>query len=118
MRALQVANISDEGKPYAELIVSGKKTWEIRNRNTRIRGRIGIVFGDKLVGTVEIVRTIGPASPEYLATFPHHMSTLERMRRYAKGRPLYAWVLKNAKKFKKPIGIKLRYVNKYDWVRL
>jgi len=116
-----VTNISNSGKPYARLIVDGSKTWEIRNRNTRIRGRIGIVFEDRILGTVVIKSVNGPLTPFKLAKYPYHMSTLKRLRRYCRcshRNSLYAWVLTGAKKFDKPKRVKVSFFNAYDWVRI
>ena len=43
--------------PYARAVVQGSKTWEIRNHNTTVRGRIGIAeIGSHLViGSVNVV---------------------------------------------------------------
>lgn len=50
---------------YGSLILSGKKTWELRNRNTRKRGRISIANSgtEKKYGEVDIVEAI-PLSKE------------------------------------------------------
>lgn len=49
-------------EPYAERIVSGIKTWEMRGRATRIRGLIGIIAGGTgtIVGVATLVDCLGP----------------------------------------------------------
>lgn len=46
--------------PYARLIVQGRKTWELRSKATKIRGRIGIAeAGSKaVIGEVDLTGCI------------------------------------------------------------
>ncbi len=93
-------------EPYASLIVEGKKTWEIRKHPTRVRGRIGIVNRGQVLGSVEIVGTRGPFTPEQLPNHrDKHYADVELLRKYAQGKPLFAWVLKDAVKYSEPIPI-------------
>ena len=43
--------------PWVDFILNGKKTWEIRGSNTRIRGRVGLIKSGSgtVMGTVKIV---------------------------------------------------------------
>jgi hypothetical protein len=52
------ALIIDE--PWVSMIILGKKTWEMRSRNTNVRGRIGLIRkGSKtVVGVAHLVETI------------------------------------------------------------
>jgi len=111
MKCLLITRINDKKIPYAKLVISGKKKWDIRKTNTSIRGRIGILFGDTILGTVVLSDVKGPMSAKKLAEYTEHLSTYERMNNYSKGKKLYAWVLKNPVKFKKPIKINKKYVN-------
>jgi hypothetical protein len=111
MKCLLITRINDKKIPYAKLVISGKKKWDIRKTNTNIRGRIGILFGDTILGTVVLSDVKGPMSAKKLSEHTEHLSTYERMKNYSKGRKLYAWVLKNPVKFKKPIKINKKYVN-------
>lgn len=93
-------------EPYASLIVEGKKTWEIRKHPTRVRGRVGILNQGQVLGTVEIVGTRGPFTPAQLAAHQDkHRSRVEDLEAYAGGRPLYAWVLKDAVRFRRPVAV-------------
>src|SRR5438876_7688725 len=49
------ALIIDE--PWISMIVSGQKTWEMRSRNTQVRGRIGLIRkGSKtVIGLADLV---------------------------------------------------------------
>ena len=53
MRALIVR------QPYADLIMTGQKTLEMRSRHTKVRGTIGIIpaGSGEIIGTVEIVNS-------------------------------------------------------------
>ncbi len=48
--------------PYVSMILDGKKTWEIRGRSTKMRGRIGLIKGGSgtVVGTCDLVDVVGP----------------------------------------------------------
>lgn len=117
MRYLEVANISDDGTPYARLIVSGKKTWEINWHNTSYRGNIAIIFDRKILGTVKLADVLS-GTPKELARHTEHMSTEKRMAGYARKRKvkkLYAWILSNPKKFNQPKEINYKFINIYRW---
>lgn len=96
-------------EPYASWIVDGKKTWEIRKHPTRIRGRIGILTGGKLIGEVEIVGVEGPFSAEELLAYrDRHHADAEFLIPYAQGKPLWAWVLAHPLRYPEPIPVPLR----------
>jgi len=95
-------------EPFATLIVEGKKTWEIRKSRTRVRGEVLILNRGMAIGKAELVDVLGPFTPEELASHQEkHRATLEFLREYSNGKPLYAWVFRNAEKFETPkrIGI-------------
>jgi hypothetical protein len=76
---------------------------------TETRGKIGILDKDaRLLGTVVLIDVKGPFKPEELARYTYHKSTLERLKRFSNGKPLYAWVLGNAKKFDRPIKVNVK----------
>jgi ASCH domain len=54
-------------EPWISLIVSGEKTWEMRSRNTNVRGRIGLIrkgsktvirFGNRYATSFSVVHTL------------------------------------------------------------
>jgi hypothetical protein len=47
-------------EPWVSMIIAGKKTWEMRSRDTKIRGRIAIIRkGSKaVVGVADLVGTV------------------------------------------------------------
>ncbi len=95
-------------EPYASLIVEGKKEWEIRKTKTKIRGEVLIISNGKAVGKAELVDVLGPFTPEELAEHEDkHHATLEFLREYSNGKPLYAWVFRNAEKFERPRGVRM-----------
>lgn len=96
-------------QPYAEWIVEGKKIWEIRKSRTRIRGEVLIISGGKALGKAELVDVLGPFTPEELAKHgDKHLVDYPFLREYSSGKPLYAWVFKNATKFERPVEVKLK----------
>lgn len=95
-------------EPYASLIVEGKKVWEIRKTRTRVRGEILIISNGKAIGKAELVDVLGPFTPEELAEHEDkHRASVSFLREYSNGKPLYAWVLKNAEKFEKPKEVEM-----------
>lgn len=62
--------------------MSGKKTWEMRSRNTRVRGRIALIRkGSKtVVGVADLVDTLTELSPATLrAKVAKHQLPTERI---------------------------------------
>ena len=105
-------------EPYATYIVEGKKRWEIRRYPTGVRGRVGVVSGDKVIGTVEIVGSRGPFSVEELRDHPdRHLADERFLREYAKGEKLYVWELGEARKFHEPVEFEPQRGQR-TWVRL
>ena len=92
-------------EPYASLIVDGKKTWEIRKSPTRVRGRIGIVSRGRLIGEVELVDVLGPFSVETLKAHEDKHKAGDFLEAYAQARPLWAWVLKNPRRYETPLPV-------------
>lgn len=83
-------------EPFAERIISGRKTWEIRTQPTARRGRIGILSDRGLVGTVELHDVLGPFGiVDLIDHVDKHRAPLRLLEAYARGRSLYAWVLRN-----------------------
>ncbi len=104
-------------EPYASLIVDGAKTWEIRKSPTRVRGRIGIVTGGRLIGEVEVVDVLGPFTAAELQAHEDKHRAGGFLEAYAQGRPLWAWVLKNPRRYEKPIPVPRRK-GRMIWVDL
>ena len=103
MRALLIR------QPFVDMILEGKKTWEIRGSRTSIRGTIGLIpsaSGGKVVGVCDVVTYIGPLSQ---AVFRRNASKAGMKPREAElgyYRNTYAWVLKNPRRLRKPVPYK------------
>ncbi len=101
---------------YIELILSGKKRWEVRKRRTNVRGTIGLVWGGKLWGFVDIVDVV-ELPVEEMARREEHGVSPEEIRTYGKGRErLFAWVLEKPRRIE-PVEIHVPR-GAQVWVRL
>ncbi len=92
-------------QPWAAMVVSGAKTWEIRGVRARFRGPIAIIAGGTgtVVGLCELVDCLGPLSlarynsGRCLRGSPHEMvETLPYQN-------TYAWVMTRPRKFLHPV---------------
>jgi len=93
--------------PWIDYILDGKKTWEIRGRNTTIRGRIALIRSQSglVVGEADLVDCIPLDLSEYANTSDKHMvpKTEIDCLPYPS---TYAWVLTNSKRYPEPIEYK------------
>ena len=88
---------------WIELILSGLKTWEMRTDMTSVRGRIGLIEKGKglIVGEVDLIDSLPPLLPrDYFYYICRHRIT---KRDGAADKWRYPWVLKNAKRYDKPV---------------
>jgi hypothetical protein len=94
--------------PHIENILSGKKTWEIRGSNTKIRGEIALIKSGSgtVVGKCEIVDVIGPISIDDLRlNIDKHCVTLEQFDQvFGRYKKIFAWVLENASALQEPVA--------------
>ena len=97
------------GPSWADLIVNGQKTWELRKRPTNIRGEFAVIAKGTgaIVGAVELTHCIGPLGLSELMEHRDlaHESELEIIDDIKNGY-VYAWVLSNAKHFDPPVRYK------------
>ena len=97
-------------KEPLDLILSGEKTWELRGKVCHKRGLIGLIESKSgtVVGTTELVDCVGPLSVADINKnlkklgVSKNLKSLDQLRYETP----YAWVLQNAKRFKKPIPYK------------
>lgn len=95
-------------EPWIDMILDGKKTWEIRGSNTTIRGSIALIKSGTgmIYGTAELVDVVPLHGPDdfelILTTFDKHQVPLGAVS-YLKP---YAWVLKNPVKYAEPVPYK------------
>lgn len=89
-------------RPWLDLIFSGKKTLEIRSSNTKIRGKIGLIESGSghIVGECELVSTKQLSKEEYAVAQDKHCIKDISILPY---KNIWAWEIKNAKKFKEPM---------------
>lgn len=93
-------------KYWIEKIFYENKIWEIRGSNTKIRGRIFLIESGSghIVGECEIIDSILLSEEEYRTnTKNHKINTNEIKYPYKK---TYAWIIKNAFKYEKPVPYK------------
>lgn len=86
-------------EPWIGLILSGRKTWEMRSTGTSIRGLIGLIQQgtNLIVGTAELVDSLPKLSnQEMLAHFDKHRINAADIDSGETWRWRYPWVLKNA----------------------
>jgi hypothetical protein len=113
-RALVIAS------PHIDRILAGEKIWEMRSRNCRIRGPIGLIKkgSGKVVGLAEITGVIGPLSnDEMLANQEKHRINPQRLADPAVAKWNRAWVLSNIKALNHPV----HYIHKngaQSWIVL
>jgi site-specific recombinase XerC len=91
-------------EPWISLIISGQKTWEMRSRNTLVRGRIALIRkGSKtVIGTADLVRTLPKLSPAELkaGVDNHRVPESEIVKEFKHNT---AWVLQRARPLREPI---------------
>ncbi|WP_215396928.1 Druantia anti-phage system protein DruA [Rheinheimera oceanensis] len=100
--------------PWASLILSGHKTWEVRGNKVpeSCFGTVGItksgIKGESLIyGVIDIVRCSGPLTLQELAAgFKFHRDEEDTKKLPYKN--TYSWILKNPRLLKKPV----KYCNK------
>lgn len=97
-----------------------RKTWELRKRDTTTRGPIGLIEkGTKtIVGKAMIVKVIA-LPPKKMERYEKlHRTPKRELREYGKGRKLlFAYVLKNPLRFRKPVPYRHRS-GAVTWVRI
>jgi len=92
-------------KRYIKLILEGKKTWELRKSNTKIRGVIALISKGKLYGFVKLVNTFKAKVGE-LENYEEMHRASNILKEYAGNRDeLYVWVLSSPLRLPKPIKI-------------
>ena len=107
--------------PHIDNILSGRKSWEIRGCNTKVRGEIELIKGGTgtIVGKCTIVDVIGPIHIHDLElNIDKHCVPLDSLNNvFGCYKKIYAWVLDNAYKYETPIKHK-NPKGAVVWVRL
>ena len=93
--------------PHIENILEGKKTWEIRGSNTKIRGEIALIKSGTgtIVGKCELVDVIGLIDIDVLKhNIDKHCVPLDQFDQVFGGyKKRYAWVLEKVVAYHNPI---------------
>lgn len=92
--------------PWADLIVTGRKTWEIRGERTSKRGPFAILLKGTgtVVGVADLVDARGPLSLEELrSSHRFHCVPPERFSGEYRYKTPYAWVVDRAVRLSAPI---------------
>lgn len=89
---------------WAELILSGQKTWEIRGSNTNKRGNIAIAESgtSKVYGEVELFWSSRLCFSDFVFNFDRHWLELTWEELHDIYRTPYVWQFKNAKRYQAP----------------
>jgi predicted transcriptional regulator len=98
---MKCLKVKDE---FAKLIIEGVKDWEIRTRNTNIRGfiAIGSTKSKKVIGYAKLVNSF-PTSVSNLKRVNHHHRANEFLDAYGQGREeLFVWILESPMKEEQP----------------
>jgi hypothetical protein len=95
--------------PHIEKILAGTKVWEIRGSRTHLRGKIALIQSGTglIIGTAELVDCKGPLKKSDFVKNHRKLGVTKVSASSGSSyeRP-HAWVLKNAKKLRKPISYK------------
>ena len=92
--------------PHIDRILRGEKTWEMRGTRTAQRGRIALIRkgSGHVVGTVEVVDSLGPLTQEQmLANEARHLVDPDRIRRGDVEKWKHAWVLRDPRPLAHPV---------------
>ncbi len=91
-------------EPWVTLIASGAKTWEMRSRNTLVRGRIALIrkWSKTIVGVADLVATLPKLSRSALHASVHkHRVPASEIGEDFKHST--AWVLERARPLREPV---------------
>lgn len=95
--------------PYwADEILSGRKTLEIRGRNTKIRGPVAIIKSgtSKVYGIVNISNSQQISEKQYISERPKHL--IKNQWSELPYNNVYGWSVSSARMFKKPVNIEVK----------
>lgn len=88
-------------QPWIDYILNGNKIWEIRGNKTNIRGKVELIQSGSgfIVGCCEIIDCLELSLDEYIKNVNKHNIKNTSILPYKR---TYAWVLKNANRYKEP----------------
>ena len=90
--------------PWVEMMLDGNKTWEMRGTYTHIRGKIALIRNGSglVVGTCNLVDVKGPLTRKEFQKNRRKAGLSQSEARWLPYDTTYAWVVKSAKKFRRP----------------
>jgi hypothetical protein len=92
-------------EPWVSRILQGQKTWEMRKRPTKIRGRIGLIRKGSglIVGTAELIDCLPALEAAGIAATRRHGVPPDRHANMLASGWLVPWVLRKAEPLVPPI---------------
>jgi hypothetical protein len=89
--------------PWIDLILDGKKIWEIRGRRTHIRGKIGLIRGGSgtIVGVCNLIGIVGPLNLKQFRKDARKAGLRKSETKTLPYKTTYAWLLENPKRLKR-----------------
>lgn len=108
-------------QPWLNLILDGKKTWEMRSRPTKVRGKIGLIEQGTglIVGEAylddcpfSLLEDTPERFNQNLYKYAHQIDDLEMLKKWH-----YPWVLRGVKRYKKALKYK-HPQGAVTWVKL
>ncbi|OAG75631.1 ASCH domain protein [Acetobacter malorum] len=106
--------------PWIDLILDQKKKWEMRTKNTKIRGRIGLIRKGtgKIFGTATLFDCFGPLnSKEFKENSDKHCIPPHMERECFQRGWVFAWCLKDIFVFTTPVSYEHK-IGAVTWVKL
>jgi len=99
MRALLIRH------PHIDLILDGKKIWEIRGSRTSVRGTIALVPSGSgtVIGVCDVVGCVGPLTADAYRKNAKKAGMRPSQAKLGWYRQTYAWVLENPHYLKRPV---------------
>ena len=91
-------------KRWLDMILDGKKTWEIRGSDTKIRGRIGLIESGSglIVGECELIDSKRFTKEMKTSGFENHRLDLYDLSMIDYKNP-WAWIMEKHLRYKNPV---------------
>ena len=92
-------------QPWIDMILNGEKTWEMRSKPTKIRGRIGLIEqGTGLIVGECNLDDVAESVDNFNIGYGQHLHKVDDLDLLEKWK--YPWVLSGAQRYEKPIPYK------------
>lgn len=106
-------------RPWIDMILDGKKTWEVRGSRTSVEGQIALVESGSgtVVGVCDLVDCIGPLTANQFRKNATKAGMRPSETSLGYYRQTFAWVVKNARRLDRPVPYK-HPSGAVIWVRL